>query len=85
MAQQVLREKVKEIRENDFFVIMADEYTDIINLEQLSTCLRAVSDESEIKENFCFYKLNDIKSDSIVHAIKDTLLWSNLSLDRCLS
>ena len=35
MAQQVLREKVKEIRENDFFVIMADEYTDIINLEQL--------------------------------------------------
>ena len=28
MAQQVLREKLKEIRENDFFAIMADEYTE---------------------------------------------------------
>ena len=36
MAQQVLREKLKEIIEHDFFTIMADEYTDISNLDQLS-------------------------------------------------
>lgn len=84
MAQHVLREKLKEIRENDFFAIMADEYTDISNLEQLSMCLRTVSDDFEIKEDFLgFYELNNIKSDTIVHAIKDVLLRSNLSLQNC--
>ena len=84
MVQQVFREKLKEIREHDFFAIMADEYTDIRNLEQLSMCLRAVSDDLEIEENFLgFYELNDIKSDSIVHTIKDILLRSNLSLQNC--
>ena len=29
---------------------MADEYTDISHLEQLSTCLRTVSDNLEIQE-----------------------------------
>ena len=75
MAQQVLREKLKEVREHDFFAIMAEEYTDISNLEQLSMCLRTVTDDLEIEENFLgFYELNDIKSDSIVHAIKDIIL-----------
>ena len=84
MAQQLLREKSKEIRENDFFAIMADEYTDISNLEQLSICLKTVSDDLEIQEDFLgFYELNNIKSDSIVHAIKDVLLRSNLSLQSC--
>jgi len=63
---------------------MADEYTDISNLEQLSVCLRTVSDDLEIEENFLeFYELNNIKSDSIVHAIKDIFLRSNLSLQNC--
>ena len=84
MAQQVLREKLKEIRDHDFFAIMADEYTDISNLEQLSLCLRTVSDDLEIEENFLgFYELTNIKSDTIVHAIKDILLRSNLSLQNC--
>lgn len=84
MAQQVLREKLKEIREYDFFAIMADEYTDIKNLEQLSMCLRTVSNDLKVEENFLgFYELNDIKSDTIVHAIKDILLRSNLSLLNC--
>ena len=84
MAQQVLREKLKEVREHDFFAIMADEYTDISNLEQLSMCLRTVTDDLEIEENFLgFYELNDIKSDSIVHAIKDIILRSNLSIQNC--
>ena len=84
MAEQVRLEKMKEIRENNFFAIMTDEYTDISNLEQLSMCLRTVSDDLEIQEDFLvFYELNDIKSDSIVHAIKDVLLRSNLSLQSC--
>ena len=47
-------------------------------------CLRTVSDDLETQKDFLgFYELNDIKSDSIVHAIKDVLLRSNLSLQSC--
>ena len=84
MAQHVIREKLKYIRENDIFSILADEYTDISNLEQLSMCVRTVYEDLRIEENFLgFYELNDIKSDTIVHAIKDVLLRSNLSIQRC--
>ena len=83
-AQQVLHEKLKEISENNFFAIMGDKYTDISNLEQLSMCLRTVSDNLEIQEDFLgFYELNNINSNSTVHAIKDVLLRSNISLQSC--
>jgi len=84
MAQHVLREKLAEIRENQLFALMADEYTDVSNKEQLSFCLRTVSDDLEVKEDFLgFYELNNIRSDSIVHAMKDVLLRLNLSLENC--
>ena len=84
MAQHVIREKLKYIRENDIFSILADEYTDIRNLGELSMCVRTVYEDLRIEENFLgFYELNDIKSDTIVHAIKDVLLRSNLSIQRC--
>lgn len=84
MARHVLQEKLTEIRENQFFAIMADEYTDIGNKEQLSLCLRTVSSNLEIQEDFLgFYELNNIRSDSIVHAIKDVLLRLHLSLQNC--
>ena len=50
MTQNVLREKLKEIRENCFFTIMADEYTGISNKEQLSFCVRSVSDDLKVHE-----------------------------------
>ena len=40
MGAQVLREKLATIRDRKFFSIMADEGTDISNLEQLSFCIR---------------------------------------------
>ena len=84
MARHVLREKLTEIRQNHFFTIMADEYTDISNKEQLSLCLRTVSNDLEVQEDFFgFYQLNNIRSDTIVHAIKDILLRLNLSLQNC--
>ena len=84
MAQHVIREKLTEIKKNNFFAIMVDEYTDIGNLEQLSICLRTVSDNLEIQEDFlAFYELTNIKSDTIVHAIKDIMLRSGLSLENC--
>ena len=84
MAQHVIREKLTEIKQNNFFAIMADEYTDISNLEQLSICLRTVSDNLEIQEDFLgFYELTNIKSDTIVQAIEDILLRLCLSLENC--
>lgn len=75
MAQHVARQQLHEIRERHSFAIMADEYTDIGNLEQLSMCIRTVDDDLVISEDFLgFYQLNDIRNDTIVNAIKDVLL-----------
>ena len=53
MAHQVQRDLVNDIRSN-FFSIIADEYTDINNQEQLALtiCLRWVDDTLEAHEDF---------------------------------
>ena len=84
MAKQVLSKKVETIRANDFYSIMCDEGTDCSNLEQLSFDTRTVDDDLEIHEDFLgFYEVDNIKSATIVAAIKDILLRFNLSLDFC--
>lgn len=84
MARQVLSKKLKIIKENVFFGLMGDEYTDISNKEQLSVCIRTVNNDLEVEENFLgFYEINDIKSDTIVDAIKDVLLRCQLELSMC--
>ena len=61
---------------------MCDEGTDCSNLEHLSFNTRIVDDELEVHEDFLgFYETENIKSDTIVSAIKDVLLRFNLSLD----
>ena len=63
---------------------MCDEGTDCSNLEQLSFNIRNVDHDLEVHEDFLgFYEVDNIKSDTIVAAIKDSLLRSNLSLDSC--
>ena len=84
MGAQVLREKLATIRDRKFFSIMADEGTDISNLEQLSFCARTVDDDLNIKEDFLgFYEIDNIKSETVVKAIKDILMRCSLSLDDC--
>ena len=51
MAHQVQRDLVNDIGSN-FFSIIADEYTDINNQEQLTICLRWVDDTLEAHEDF---------------------------------
>ena len=49
---------------------MADEDTDISNLEQPSFC--AVDNDLNVGEDFLgFYKVDNIKSETVVKAIKD--------------
>lgn len=84
MATEVLRSKVSTIQERKFFSIMADEGTDVSNIEQLSFCLRSVDSEFNVSEDFIgFYELTNIKSETIVKAIKDILLRCHLSLENC--
>jgi len=63
---------------------LADEGTDISNLEQLSFCVRSVDENFDVFEDFVgFYEIENIKSDTIVKSIKDILLRCHLSLDNC--
>ena len=60
-----------------------DEYTDVSNKEQLTICLRWVDDYFESHEDFFgFYELKDIKRDTIVAAVIDVLLRTQISLDQ---
>ena len=62
---------------------MADKYTDITNKEQLSFCIRTVDNNLEVKEDFLgFYELENIKSVTVMNAIKDVLVRFNLSLQK---
>lgn len=64
---------------------MCDECTDLSNKEQVVICIRWISSEQlEPQEDILgLYKVDDICADSIVHVIKDTLLWLNLSMTKC--
>ena len=82
MSRHVLLSKLGTIRKNVFFSIMADEY--ITKKEQFSFCICTVDDNLEVKEDFLgFYHLENIKSATVVNAIKDILLSFNLSLQHC--
>ena len=84
MAVLTLQEKLKTIRECRFFSIIADEDTDVSNKKQLSFCLRSVDKNLNAFEDFMvFYQLENIKSNTIVHVIKDILIRMNLSLSSC--
>ena len=83
MAHEIVRDLSDEIREM-FFATICDECTDVSNKEQLTICLRWVDDYLESHEHFMgFCELTNIKSETIVAAIKDALLRTQLSLDKC--
>ena len=64
--------------------MICDEYTDRANKEQLSFCIRWVDNLFNSYEEFLgFYEIPNIKSDTIVKAIKDTLIRFELELDNC--
>ena len=67
-----------------FFSIMTDEGTDISNLEQLSFFARTVDEGLNVDEDFLgFYEIDNIKSETVVKAVKDILMRCSLSLYDC--
>lgn len=83
MAHQIINGMTDEMKDS-FYAIICDEYTDISNKEQLTVCLRWVDDLFNVNEDFFgFYELEDIKSDTIVSAIKDVLLRTQIPFSNC--
>ena len=81
MAKQDLAKKLESICSSKLFGIIADEYTDISNKELLSMCFRWIKDLRVHKDFAGYYELSDIKSDTTVTAIKDSLIRTQLSLN----
>ena len=79
MASQVLRKKLYDINNSKMFAVMCDEYTDISNKQQLSFCVRWVDEALNSHEDFLgFYEITNIRSDTIVSAMKDAFTRFNL-------
>ena len=84
MSNQVLRTILISIKENGIYSLMSDEWTDIANLEQLSICVRTVNDNLEVFEHFLgFFEIPNIRSETVVTAIKDALIRMQLPLLSC--
>ena len=83
MAHQLQKDLVNDIGSN-FFSLIADEYTDINNYEQLTVCLQWIDDTLEEHEDFLgIYLIPDIASDTVVSVIKDAFIRLQLSLQNC--
>lgn len=83
MAHQLQRDLLHDIGTN-FFSIIADEYTDVSNIEQLVICLRWIDQRLEAHEDFIgFYQIPNIGAGTITSVIKDALIRLQLSLSRC--
>lgn len=83
MSNNVIRQLLESVRGN-IYSIMADEYTDVSNKEQLTFCLRWVTDTFEVMEKFLgFYEVRDTTSSTIVAVLKDILCRYQLDLNQC--
>ena len=82
-ASSILRDIVSEIKSGKcrWFSLIADEYSDIANKEQLSINVRWIDDKMEPHEDFLgFYEIPNIKAETIDKALKDALIRSQLSI-----
>ena len=81
----MLRLKLAENHKSLFFGLMADEYTDVSNNEQVSIYLRR-NNNNELKTHkdfVSFYEVDNIQSTIVVQAITDAVIRLNLSISRC--
>lgn len=84
LAEQLVKKLASEIKNGPFFSVIADEYTDDANKEQLTNCIRWISDILEVHENFVgFIQLPNIAAETIFSAILEHLQKLGLSLVNC--
>ena len=84
MAEEVVKELTAEVQNSPFFSIIADEYTDASNDEQLTVCIRWIDDMLNVHEDFMgFIKLPNIAAETISTAIQEHIVKLRLSLENC--
>ena len=83
MALRVLREIAESLQNAPFFTVMVDETADVSNMEQVVICLRWVSEDFNIQEEFIgLYEVTSTRADIIYAAITDVLQRLNLALSK---
>lgn len=81
IADATLNEVLLEVRKEKYFSLMLDETSDVDRFEQVSICLRYVSDELVIKEQFIgFYETKSTISSTSFQIIKDILIRCHLNM-----
>lgn len=77
----VITRRVGNNPKTKIFSIIPDEGTDLTNKEQLSFCLRSADENLNAFNYFIgFYQLDNIKSGTIMHVIKEIFIIMNLNL-----
>ncbi len=84
MGQEVLRGLLEEIRDANWFSIIADEATDVSHNEQISISIRWVDHDYTIHEDsLCLVQLENTKANTLFIVIKDFLIRCSLPITSC--
>ena len=84
MALTIVRQISASIANSDFFTIMADECTDVANMEQFVVCIRWVDETFKDHEDVIgMYNVGKIDAHTLTAAIQDVLLRMNLKMSQC--
>lgn len=82
MADKILRQKLDQIKSAGFFSLIMDETSDVSRFEQVSICIRIVSENLTIQEIFIgFYKTDDTKSEILFKIVQDVFVRYGLSFN----
>ena len=81
LALQLLRKSASDIAITRCYSILADEATDVSNTQQLVVCIRWVTKDLEVKEDFIgLVPLERAQADIIAAAIKDVLMRLSITI-----
>ncbi|KAI6647733.1 52 kDa repressor of the inhibitor of the protein kinase-like [Oopsacas minuta] len=85
-GQEILKTIVSEIKKIGYFAILADETTDSSHQEQLCFCIRYVSEDAFIKEEFISYgAMEFVDAKSITEEILSRVASIGLNIDNCIA
>ena len=84
IGHSILRELLTNIREAEYFAVLADETCDASQKEQLSVCIRWVDSNFTIHEDLIgFVHMIRTDADTLSKAIMDVLVRCSLPLSKC--
>ena len=74
----------KNVNQSKFYAITVDEVTDVSNHEQLVICICWIDHNFELHEDMIgFYRVEDIKFETLFKSIKDALNQMDIPLRDC--